>query len=343
MRSDAKYAALLVLSLLAGQVEAHAQSNDAGLTPDEWQRLVVAHEKVKTNPEVHSLRMRLETVLRRDILAADYSLGPVLAKIKVGDLEETKAARNPENRAVEALPKATETLETLESRDQQQAEAEMNRQSVYEATAKKLDEINPDHKDAESAVRKLKSDARQCLDSGQIQELFSGIDRRLDFNHERRVKILKETGYDELKYDFDLIDWKKTHAAAKEFAANNNARENEKPPEEQTQLAPVTPNDIAPPIRTRGSVENLTSPLLGVAVVALLTAMWFLPRQQPYQRAMRATDEALVPKEAWFFADCPSCEWRHSRPDGVLDTKTSIKCASCGGVFEPKWRQEQES
>lgn len=337
MGRDAKYAALLVLFLIAGQLEARAQSSDARLTPDEWQRLLIANEKVKTNPEVHSLKMQLETVLRRDIRDADNSLGPVLAKIKGFVLEEIKAARDPADKAIDILSKTTEKLEL---RDQQQAEAETNRQSVYEATAKKLDEINPDHKDAESAVRKLKSDARQCLDSGQIQELFSGIDRRLDFNHERRVEILKETGYDELKYDFDLIDWKKTRAAAKEFAANNNARENEKPPEEQPQLAPVAPNDIAPPIPTRSSVETLTSPLLGIAVVALLTAMWFLPRQQPYQRAMRATDEALVPKEAWFFADCPTCEWRHSRPDGVLDTKTSIKCASCGGVFEPKWRQE---
>lgn len=342
MRRDANYAALLVLSLIASQVEARAQSNDARLTPDEWQRLVVAHEKVKTNPEVHSLKTQLETVLRRDILAADYSLGPVLAKIKGFVLEEIKAARDPANRTIEALSKATETLETLESRDQQQAEAETNRQNVYEATAKKLDEINPDHKDAESAVSKLKSDARQCLGSGQIQELFSGIDRRLDFNHERRVKILKETGYDELKYDFDLIDWKATYAAAKEFAAENSARRNEKPPEEKPRLEPFAPNQTTP-IPPRGSKENLSPPLLGVAVVALFTAIWLLYRRKPSQGEMQATDDALVSNEAWFFADCPRCEWRHANPDGILDSEASLKCASCGGVFEPKWRREQDS
>lgn len=339
MRRDANYAALLVLSLIAGQVEARAQMQDDRLTPDEWQRLVVAHEKVKTNPEVHSLRMRLETVLRRDIRDADNSLGPVLAKIKPFDLEEIKAAHNPANRTIEAL---SETTEKLELRDQQQAEAETNRQNVYEATAKKLDEINPDHKDAESAVSKLKSDARQCLGSGQIQELFSGIDRRLDFNHERRVKILKETGYDELKYDFDLIDWKATYAAAKEFAAENSARRSEKPLEEKPRLEPFAPNQTTP-IPPRGSKENLSPPLLGVAVVALLTAIWLLYRRKPSQGEMQATDDALASNEAWFFADCPRCEWRHTKPDGIIDSEASLKCASCGGVFEPKWRREQES
>jgi hypothetical protein len=284
--------------------------------------------------------MQLETVLRQDIRDADNSLGPVLAKIKGFVLEEIKAASDPADKAIDTLSKTTEKLKL---RDQQQAEAETNRQNVYEATAKKLDEINPDHKDAESAVRKLKSDARQCLDSGQIQELFSGIDRRLDFNHERRVKILKETGYDELKYDFDLIDWKKTHAAAKEFAANNSARENEKPPEEKPEHAPVDPNEIAPPIPPRSSVVDRSPLLLGVAVVALLTAVWFLYRRKPYQRGMQATGEAGLSNEAWFFADCPRCEWRHSNPGGIFDPETSLKCASCGGVFKPKWRQEQES
>lgn len=342
MRRDAKYAALLVLSLIAGQVEARAQSSDARLTPDEWQRLVVAHEKVKTNPEVHSLRMRLETVLRRDILAADSSLGPVLAKIKPFDLEGTKAARDPANRTIEAMSKATERLETLESRVQQRAEAEMDRRHVYEATAKKVDEINPDHKDAKSKLSELKSYAGQHLDSDQMQQLFSLLDRRLELNEERKAAIYKETGYDELRYDFDIIDWKATYAAAKEFAASNSARENEKPPEEKPQLAPFASNQTTP-IPPRGSVENLSPPLLGVAVVALSTAIWLLYRRKPSHREMQATDEALVSNEAWFFADCPRCEWRHANPDGILDSKASLKCASCGGVFEPKWRQEQES
>jgi len=339
VRRVATSVVLLVLSLIAGQVEARAQSSDARLTPDEWQRLVAAHEKVKTNPAVHSLKLQLETVLRRDIRDADNSLGPVLAKIKVGDLEEIKAARDPADKAIDTLSKTTEKLEL---RDQQQAEAETNRQNVYEAIAKKLDEIKPDHKDAESAVSKLKSDARQCLGSGQIQELFSGIDRHLDFNHEQRVKILKETGYDELKYDFDLIDWKKTRAAAKEFAANNSARENAKPPKEEPRLAPVAPNQ-ATPIPHRASVESLSPPLLGVAVVALFTAIWLLYRRQPPQAEMQTTDDALASNEAWFFADCPRCEWRHANPDGILDSEASLKCASCGGVFEPRWRQEQAS
>ena len=339
MRRDAKYAALLVLSLIAGQLEARAQSSDARLTPNEWQRLIVANEKVKTNPAVRSLKMQLDDVLRQVIRDADNSLGPVLAKIKGFVLEEIKAARDPADKAIDTLSK---TIEKLELRDQQQAEAETNRQNVYEATAKKLDEINPDHKDAESAVRKLKSGARQCLDSGQIQELFSDIDRRLDFNHERRFKILKETGYDELKYDFDLIDWKATYAAAKEFAATNSARENEKPPEEKPEHAPVGPNQIAPPIPPRSSVVDRSPLLLGVAVVALLTAVWFLYRRKPYQRGMQATGEAGLSNEVWFFADCPRCEWRHSQPDGILDPQTGVKCASCGGIFEPKWRQEEE-
>jgi len=339
VRRVATYFVLLVLSLTAGQVEALAQSSDASLTPDERQRLVVALEKVKANPAVQSQRMQLETVLRQNIFAADSSLGPVLAKIKPGDLEEIKAAHNPANKTIEALSK---TKEAFELRDQQQAEAETNRQNVYEAIAKKLDEINPDHKDAESSVRKLKSDARQCLGSGQIQELFSGIDRHLDFNHEQRVKILKETGYDELKYDFDLIDWKKTRAAAKEFAANNSARENAKPPKEEPRLAPVAPNQTTP-IPPRASVESLSPPLLGVAVVALFTAIWLLYRRQPPQEEMQTTDDALASNEAWFFADCPRCEWRHANPDGILDSEASLKCASCGGVFEPRWRQEQAS
>lgn len=338
MRRDAKYAALLVLSLIAGQVEARAQSNDARLTPDEWQRLVVAHEKIKTNLAVHSLKRQLETVLRQDILAADYSLGPVLAKIKGFVLEEIKAARDPADKAIDALSKATEKLE---SRDQQQAEAETNRRGSYEAISKKLDAIDPNHIDAKSKVDELKLSAEQHLDSGQIQRLFSQIDGDLEFNRERRVKILQETGYDGLIDDFDIIDWEATRAAADEFAAENSARKNAKPPEEKPQLAPFAPNQTTP-IPPRGSVENLSPPLLCVAVVALSTAIWLLYRRKPSQREMQATDEALVSNEAWFFADCPRCEWRHANPDGILDPETSLKCASCGGVFKPKWRQEEE-
>jgi hypothetical protein len=344
---DAKYAALLVLSLIVGQVEARAQSSDARLSQEEQQRLEAAHEMAQNNPTVRWFKERndahekeLETYMRNLMLSADSSLGPVLGKVKGPILDKIEAARDPANRAIEALSKATETLD---SRDQQQAEAEMNRQH-YEATAKKLIEINPDHKDAGSKVLDLKLSAGKHLDSGQMQQLFSQMDRDLDLNHEQRKAILKETGYDGLKYDdfTGIIDWEATRDAAKEFAANNSAGENAKPSEEKPQLTHFARNQ-ATPIPPRGSVENLSPPLLGVAVVALLTAIWLLYRRKPSQLEMQATDDALVSNEAWIFADCPRCEWRHANPDGVLDSEASLKCASCGGVFEPKWRQEQES
>ncbi|MFM8810291.1 MAG: hypothetical protein ACKOJB_15575, partial [Chthoniobacterales bacterium] len=154
------------------------------------------------------------------------------------------------------------------------------------------------------------------------------------------------TGYDgDLIYDFftGMVDWTETRAVAEKFAAQNSARENEKPPEETPQLAPVALKEIAPPIPPRSSVVNPSPLLLSVAVVALLSSVGLLCRRKPVPREIQGTDQELVSNEAWFFADCPSCEWRHTRPEGTLETETNIKCASCGSDFEPKWGKSRET